>query len=877
LNTKRHQGGALPAILIVAALAASAAPASAQSLPNPWLNTDIGSPSLSGSASAPASGSFTVTGAGYDIWYNTDQFHFVYRTVQGDTEIVARVTSIQNTDMWSKGGIMIRQSLTPGSPNASMFATAGNPWAFQWRAAANATTFQTAGPNTSLPGWVKLSRVGNVISGYLSTDGVTWTLLDSETIAMGTTVYVGLAVTSHNMNARATDTFTNVAVTTPAAANQPPAVSIAGPSNGATYTAPATFVMTASASDPDGSIQKVELYRGTTLLKSDTTNPYSVRLQNLAAGTYQLRAVAFDNTGATQTSSIVTVTVNSASNQAPTVAISSPANGTSFSAPVNIPIQATASDTDGTVSKVDFYQGSTLIATDTTSPYSATWSNAPVGTHSLTARATDNGGSVRTSAAVSVSVTTATNQLPTVSVTSPAPGATYSAPASITINATASDSDGTIAGVDFFAGSQMIGTDTSSPYSATWSNVAAGSYALTAVARDNASGTRTSTVVNVTVTGAGLPSPWTSGDIGSPALAGSASSPSAGSFTVAGAGADVWGNSDQFRYVYQPIQGDIQIVARLATVQNTDPWSKGGLMIRESLTAGSTHVSIFGTAASGWAFQWRPAAGGMSFHSAGPGGAPPGWLKLTRVGTVISGYTSTDGVTWTLLDSETLPLGATAYVGLAVTSHNVNARATDSFTNVAVGPVQGGTNQLPTVSITSPASGATYTAGASVTINASASDTDGTVASVAFYRGGTFISTDTTSPYSATWSNATAGTHSLTAIATDNAGATRTSNAVNITVNGATQSTTLIFTASVDHATNVTSYIVGIYRASDPLTASPVATRDIGKPTPVNGDITVDISTLIDPLPSGTYKAAVRASGPGGLSQPSTPSANFTK
>ena len=85
-----------------------------------------------------------------------------------------------------------------------------------------------------------------------------------------------------------------------------------------------------------------------------------------------------------------------------------------------------------------------------------------------------------------------------------------------------------------------------------------------------------------------------------------------------------------------------------------------------------------------------------------------------------------------------------------------------------------------------------------------------------------------------------------------------------------------MFTASADHATNVTSYTVAIYRGADPVTASPVATRDLGKPTPVGGDISVDISTLVNPLPAGTYKAVVRASGPGGTTA-STASANFTK
>jgi len=105
---------------------------------------------------------------------------------------------------------------------------------------------------------------------------------------------------------------------------------------------------------------------------------------------------------------------------------------------------------------------------------------------------------------------------------------------------------------------------------------------------------------------------------------------------------------------------------------------------------------------------------------------------------------------------------------------------------VAFGGSACGENSAPTVSITSPSSGATYTAPASVTINASASDSDGTISSVKFYQGSTLLNTDTSSPYSYTWSSVSAGTYSLTAVATDNDSATTTSSAVSITVNNDT-------------------------------------------------------------------------------------------
>jgi pectate lyase len=193
-------------------------------------------------------------------------------------------------------------------------------------------------------------------------------------------------------------------------------------------------------------------------------------------------------------------------NNPPTVSITSPANGATFTAPANITINASASDSDGSVTKVEFYQGSTLLGTDTTSPYSYTWSNVPAGSYSLTADATDNGGAVTTSSAVNITVNTAGNTPPTVSITSPANGATFTAPASVTINATASDSDGTVSKVEFYrGGTTLLGTDTTSPYSYAWTNVAAGSYSLTAKATDNGGAVTTSSVVNITVTTGGAP------------------------------------------------------------------------------------------------------------------------------------------------------------------------------------------------------------------------------------------------------------------------------------------------------------------------------------------------------------------------------------
>ena len=345
------------------------------------------------------------------------------------------MASLQQADAWSKAGVMIRESFTAGSRHAFMMISGSQGWGFQRRIA--------TGRYQLSPGRAKWhrSRLGAARPRGQSFQRVSfdrrhlWSLVGSDTISMASTVYVGVALTSHDTAATATATFTNVTARTPTTGtNQPPTVSITGPATGATFTEPATINVTATASDTDGSITKVDFYRGTQLIGSDATNSYTATATGLAAGTYQLTAVATDSDGVTSTSSPVSVTVNSPTNQAPTVSLTSPAAGSTFTAPASVTVAATASDADGTVIRVDFYQGSTQIGSDTSSPYGYTWTNVAAGSYQVTAVARDDDGATRTSAAANVTVTTVPNQLPTVSIMSPIAGQSFTAPASLTID-----------------------------------------------------------------------------------------------------------------------------------------------------------------------------------------------------------------------------------------------------------------------------------------------------------------------------------------------------------------------------------------------------------------------------------------------------------
>ena len=304
-------------------------------------------------------------------------------------------------------------------------------------------------------------------------------------------------------------------------------------------------------------------------------------------------------------------------------------------------------------------------------------------------------------------------------------------------------------------------------------NMAATAYVGLAVTSRMDSEISRATFTNLQVSaGAGtttLPAPWTGRDIGSPALDGSASA-AGGAFTVRAGGIDMWGTSDQFHFVYQPLQGDVEVIARVASLQYADPYSNAGVMIRETLTAGSRHAYMRVSASHGWGFQSRILTGDESYYLPGPSGTAPGWVRLVREGNLFSAYRSTDGTRWSLVGSDRISMASTVYVGVALSSHDAAQRATAAFTNLTARRLTTGTNQPPTVSMTGPSAGATFTEPARFTMTATASDTDGTIAKVEFYRGSTRIAADPTSPYSATWTNAAAGTYQLSAVAIDNDG-----------------------------------------------------------------------------------------------------------
>ena len=155
-------------------------------------------------------GTFSVYASGSDIFNTADDFHYVFQSMQGDGTIIARVDSVAYTSFYAKAGVMIRESMDPGSVNAMMEITAGGQSFFQWRSSFGGGSSAIQGPDASAPSWVKLVRTGSVLTGYESADGVNWTEVGSAAVPMSANVYVGLAATAQNNAALTTATFDQV-------------------------------------------------------------------------------------------------------------------------------------------------------------------------------------------------------------------------------------------------------------------------------------------------------------------------------------------------------------------------------------------------------------------------------------------------------------------------------------------------------------------------------------------------------------------------------------------------------------------------------------------------------------------------------------------
>ncbi len=279
--------------------------------------------------------------------------------------------------------------------------------------------------------------------------------------------------------------------------NAPPTVSISSPADGASFITGANISISANANDADGSVSSVEFFVDGVSIGVDNSSPFSVNYTGVS-GSHTITATATDNNSASGTSSSITINVNS--NPAPNVNITSPANGASFITGTIIPINVTATD-NGTITSVEIFVDGVSIGTDNNSPYSINYTGT-LGSHTLTATATDNLGAQGTATSITISV--GNNPPPSVSITSPLNGDLVVAPAVVTINATASDPNGTISSVSFYVNNILVGNDATSPYLWNWTSVI-GTASITARATDNLGAQTTSAAVTISVADPNIP------------------------------------------------------------------------------------------------------------------------------------------------------------------------------------------------------------------------------------------------------------------------------------------------------------------------------------------------------------------------------------
>jgi regulation of enolase protein 1 (concanavalin A-like superfamily) len=552
-------------------------------MPSPWASSDVGATGLTGSASYD-NGVFTARGAGADVWGTADAFHYIYQPLSGDGSIVARVASVEYVAAWTKAGVMIRNSLTDSSAYGFMIVSAGRGFAFQRRTADGGTATHTSGGAGTAPQWVRLSRAGQIITAAISADGNTWRTVGEDSVAMGPTVYVGLAISSHSATQLAQATFDSVLVT----ATPPTTPLPAGWNHGDIGAVGAD----GSASE-SGGMFTIEGAGADIWNTADAFHYAYRRLSGDATIVARVTSVEFIHAW-TKAGVMIRETLDPSSPHA--MMIVSAGKGFAFQRRTSAGnISVHTSGGGGVAPQWVRLQRAGQIIVASISSDGVTWTEVGRDTFAI-------GAEVHVGLAVSshVAGVTATATFDRVSITQPAP----------------------------------------------------------------------------------LPAGWAASDIGSVGIAGSARE-SAGTFTVTGAGADVWNTADAFHYTYTPMSGDGSITARVDSVEYIAAWTKVGVMIRESLDPGSPHAFMLVSAGKGFAFQRRTSAGNISVHTSGGPGVAPQWVKLVRAGAAISAWLSPDGVNWTLVGQDTFAMGPNVYVGLAVSSHDATRAATGTFSNVS--------------------------------------------------------------------------------------------------------------------------------------------------------------------------------------------------
>jgi len=472
-------------------------------------------------------------------------------------------------------------------------------------------------------------------------------------------------------------------------------------------------------------------------VSNDVGTATQTTLSNLTAGSkYYFAVVAYNSYGESPYSTELTYTpTNSA--LPPAITLSDPPNGTILTAPADVALSAIVVPNGHTISQVQFYNGANLLGASASAPYSFTWSGASAGTYSLFARLVYDSGSTLDSSTASVSVVAgrppppsgsditlnaasgaisspfiATNgvvyQTVQTGVTNGGRAAyTFTAPSngdyivSMVVQATDNSADSMYVNIDReptdpamiwdipnaagFTNEVVTlrGNSTTSvpQFSPAVFTLSAGTHQLIIRGREPNTSFQSITISQVP----SMPPPWQNTDIGAVALPGNASSTN-GLYTISGSGT-IGGSSDAFQYAYQTLTGDGDIRAQINSVGNTSSNALVGVMMRDSLTAGSRYICMGLTPSGAFQCRWRSGTGSSTSSATDGSATPPNaWVRLTRSGKKIAAYSSTDGTNWTQVTSQTINMASSSYLGLAVASGTTNSLNSSGFKNILAVP-----------------------------------------------------------------------------------------------------------------------------------------------------------------------------------------------
>ena len=432
-----------------------------------------------------------------------------------------------------------------------------------------------------------------------------------------------------------------------------------------------------------------------------------------------------------------------------------------------------------------------------------------------------------------------TNQPPTVTITSPADSSSFTDDETIALEASASDSDGTVNQVEYFTGGASIGIGSGVNYSYSWSGMVAGSYYVTAVATDDDGATTTSDSILVTVT---------------EGSSGSAIDLVASEDTyVRGSGAydDINfngldslvvknGTVNAERY-FSYLKFDLSSITDSiqSAVVTLYPYAVEGAPIHD--VALTTEAWVDSTLdwkdrpnVSDSIMTWTPQRG-MAVALDLTAEAQAAWLNTSqsleiRLG---SNYGSSSDTDWAIYGAEE--------------SDTTANRPYISVTTIGGG---GGMNQPPTVSMTAPADSSTFTEGDTITLQASATDSDGTVNQVEYFTSSTSIGLGSGANYSYSWSGMAAGSYYVKAVATDDDGASTTSDSIYVTVNGSGGGADVVLSPIADAYVRGGAYKDDNYGTSDSLYAQHAG----GNTQKFETYVKFDLTSVTDSIASATLK-----------------------